>query len=161
ALLFLSDHDFARALEKASDEIGEGVAFVVWSVLTSGGYLFTHALHLPETRATSSAVTPGPYRGVSEDTIVAPAWQARPPVIGPVTWATVVGQVALVFALFVGANLRHLFGGDALVRGSDGVTYASYLHTGFAQLLFATILSVCLVLGGHALLRPRGDRRGA
>jgi hypothetical protein len=103
-----------------------------------------------------SAAAPdaGPYRyppSQSEGAPIAPT--AR---VSVVTWAMVVGQVALVFALFVAANLRHLFGGVALVRAPGGLTYATYLHAGFAQLLFATMLSVCLVLTGHALLRPRG-----
>jgi hypothetical protein len=63
--------------------------------------------------------------------------------------------VALVFGLFVGTNLRHLFGGSAIVRAADGPTYASYLHAGVAQLLVAAALSVCLVLAGHRFLRPR------
>jgi hypothetical protein len=64
----------------------------------------------------------------------------------------VIGQVTLVFGLFVAANLRHLFGGDALVRAPGSLTYATYLHAGFYEVLFATALSVCLVVVGHALL---------
>jgi hypothetical protein len=74
---------------------------------------------------------------------------------GPEAWAIVIGHVALVFALFVGANLRHLFGGRALVRAADGPTYASYLHAGVAQLLVAAALSVVLVLAGHWFLLAR------
>jgi hypothetical protein len=88
---------------------------------------------------------------------------ATGPSVSVVTWAMVVAQVSLVFGLFVVANLRHLFGGNALVRERGTMTYATYLHQGFAELLFATVLSVCLVLAGHALLRPRGEEgpRGA
>jgi hypothetical protein len=43
------------------------------------------------------------------------------------------------------------------VRAAGGLTYATYLHAGFAELLVATMLSVCLVLAGHWLLRPRGE----
>jgi hypothetical protein len=78
------------------------------------------------------------------------------PLISPAAWAIVVGQVALVFGGFVAANLKHLFGGAAVVRTSGSETYASYLHSGFGLLLFATLLSLGLVVGGHRLLRARG-----
>jgi hypothetical protein len=64
-----------------------------------------------------------------------------------------------VFGLFVAANVHHLFGGAALVRAPGSLTYATYLHSGFGELLFATMLSVGLVLVGHALLRPRSQGR--
>jgi two-component system, OmpR family, sensor histidine kinase BaeS len=64
-------------------------------------------------------------------------------------------QVILVFGIFAAVHARELFGNHALVRAAGTVTYAAYLHAGFAQLLFATVLAVVTVVSGHALLRPR------
>jgi hypothetical protein len=44
------------------------------------------------------------------------------------------------------------------VRAPGSLTYARYLHAGFYEVLFATMLSVCLVVVGHRLLRSPGDR---
>jgi hypothetical protein len=76
-----------------------------------------------------------------------------------VTWGVVVSLVAAVFAAFVAVNMHDLFGGESLVRERAALTYASYLHAGFAQLLVATALSVCLVVVGHVLLRAGDDAR--
>ena len=151
ACLLASDPDFSQALGQIRDRMGDWAVFSLWSLLSAGSYVFTHALH----RARPSESTAGgedlPYREPGPDVAVAP-----PPRVSVVAWSTVVAQVALVFALFVGANLRHLFGGKALVVAQKGLTYANYLHSGFGELLFATILAVCLVLAGHRALRPRG-----
>jgi hypothetical protein len=156
-LLLSIDADFASALARAREALGDVVLFAVWTLLTSTGYLFAHALHV-DARAVPGPVPPaaGPYREGGEAPPASPG-AAR---VSLVTWGMVVGQVALVFAVFVGANVRHLFGGHAFVRAPGDVTYASYLHAGFGQLLFATVLSVCLVLTGHALLVPRGQPAG-
>jgi hypothetical protein len=157
ALLLASDTDFARSLEHVRAALGDVTLFAGFSLATGATYLVTDTLHRRRRRLALRATPEGeiPYR--------APPSESSPVIAAPVgrvsvvTWATVVGQVTLVFALFVAANLRHLFGGEAVVRAPGSVTYAAYLHAGFAELLCATILSVCLVLAGHALLRPRGD----
>jgi hypothetical protein len=152
-LLLATDADFARSLARVRDEIGDVVLFASWSVASAAGYLFTHALHgRRESRGALAGRDAPPYRALEhDDRTPAPA-----PRVSVVTWVMVIGQVTLVFALFAAANLRHLFGGHALVRAPGALTYATYLHSGFGELLFATVLAVCLVLVGHALLRPRG-----
>jgi hypothetical protein len=170
-LLLSSDHDFARALARVRGELGEGALFVLFSLLTAGGYLVAHALHANEVTLTrpepefreptapafdlAAPNSAAPYRTVELSAGAKPLRKG----LSPITWAMVIGQVALVFGIFVAANLRHLFGGHAIVQRESGLTYASYLHAGFAELLAATMLSVCLVLGGHAILRPRGAPR--
>jgi Domain of unknown function (DUF4173) len=167
ALLLGSDTDFAAALARVRDQLGDVTVFALSSLLSSGGYLFTYALHRVRPESSSGADASGhpdvPYRAAGEEggplgaaPLVAPA--AR---LAVTTWGMVIGQVTLVFALFVGANLRHLFGGAALVRAPGSLTYATYLHAGFTELLVATVLSVCLVLVGHVLLPPKGGARGA
>jgi hypothetical protein len=160
-LLLATDTDFARSLARVRESLGDVVLFAGWSTLSAAGCLVTHALHA--TSPTSRVAVPRgsldapPYR---TSLLYAAATDATPSArVSVVTWAMVIAQVSLVFTLFVGANLRHLFGGHALVRAPGTLTYATYLHAGFGELLFATILSVCLVLAGHALLRPGGERQ--
>jgi hypothetical protein len=156
ALLLAADPDFARALGRGYDALGDAASFAFWSLASAAGYAFTHALHEGEAALRSVAFGPSgapPYRERPVSVTAEGIPQGR---VSPLTWGIVVAQVALVFALFVGVNLRHLFGGAALVRAPGSLTYAAYLHAGFAELIFASILSVCLVLVGHALLRPRG-----
>lgn len=111
--------------------------------------LYRGAENLPSAGSDVGTVAFADGRGIATNAATAPR-------VTPLAWAMVVGQVATVFGLFVVVNLRHLFAGRALVRAPGATTYASYLHAGFAQLLLATALSVCLVLVGHRLLRPRG-----
>jgi hypothetical protein len=157
--LLASDTDFARSLAQVRASLGDATIFALWSLFSAAGYLVTHMLHGRGASPGSSTREPWgdvPYR--RHDLSPDEAEKIPAPRVSVVTWGTVIGQVTLVFALFVGANLRHLFGGRALVRAPGTLTYAAYLHAGFAELLFATILSVALVLAGHALLRPRGSR---
>lgn len=72
----------------------------------------------------------------------------RPP---PTAFALVLGQVALVFTLYVALHLRDLFTTHAFVRTTRGVTYAGQVHSGFFAVLVASGLALGLVLVGHAL----------
>ncbi len=164
ALLLSSDPDFTALLARVHAALGDAALFVGLTVVTASSYLFTHALHRPRATASDGWAAQlralGPYRTRDErDLGLAAAVPAAR--VSLVTWAMVVGQVTAVFALFVAANLRHLFGGAALVRAPGSLTYASYLHAGFGQLLLAATLSVCLVLVGHAAVRPRGVHASA
>ncbi len=56
--------------------------------------------------------------------------------------------MALVIALFVGfvvAQAAALFGGHDFVQRSTGLGYADYVHQGFGQLTFATVLTLAAV----------------
>ncbi|OLR94095.1 hypothetical protein BJP25_13910 [Actinokineospora bangkokensis] len=74
-----------------------------------------------------------------------------------VEWAGPVGVLVLLFAGFVAVQLRQLFGGEAHVAGTAGLTYSAYARGGFWQLLFVTALTL-VVIGLAARVAPRGTR---
>jgi hypothetical protein len=158
AALLASDVSFRSAVGRIIGEAGDAAIFAALSALSSAAYLIVHALHAasvdpPPPDEKDSVPGRAPYRRSGD--AVAPSLSPAGPRVAASTWAVVVGQVCMVFAVFVAANARHLFGGAALVRSPAGSTYAAYLHSGFALLLCATMLSVGLVVLGHALLVPR------
>ncbi|MFI5717868.1 DUF4153 domain-containing protein [Nocardia sp. NPDC051750] len=61
-------------------------------------------------------------------------------------WGLPVGALTLVFALFVGAQLVALFGGDDYVQRTAGLTYAEYARGGFWQLSAVTVLTLAVIL---------------
>ena len=71
-----------------------------------------------------------------------------------VEWLAPVVVTDLVFALFVAAQASVMFGGHDYVQRAGGVTYATYVHQGFAQLTAATVLTLLVV----ALAAARADR---
>ncbi len=155
--LLSADADFGRFLVRLEHRLGEGLWFTAWALITSACALVTHVLYQRGSRAPLTEPVPAAYRHREPD-VAAMAEHGRVPVS---TWLMVVCQVAAVFAAFVAVNLRSLFGGDALVRAPGSLTYAKYLHAGFGQLLCASALSVCLVVLGHGLLRPRRAPRAS
>jgi two-component system sensor histidine kinase BaeS len=60
-------------------------------------------------------------------------------------WLVPVSLVAVVFAVFVAAQLTVMFGGHGYVRRTTGLTYADYVHQGFAQLTVVTLLTLAVV----------------
>ncbi len=154
-LLLSADIDFRMLLGRMEAKLGDALSFGAWTVATAAGSLLTHVLlQLPEPDASSpGAASQMAYRCATTDAAVSPSAPGARVVES--TWVMVVGQVAVVFALFVAVNVKSLFGGDALVRAPGSLTYAKYLHAGFGQLLLAAALSGCLVVVGHGLLRAR------
>ncbi len=71
-------------------------------------------------------------------------------------WAVPVLTVDVVFAVFLGAQVSTLFGGDAYVQRTTGLTYAEYVHQGFGQLVAATVLTLVVVT---TAARRAGRRR--
>jgi hypothetical protein len=156
AALLASDVSFRTAVGRMIAEAGDAALFVALSAISSATYLVVHALHAPfADPPPSPASVPAwvPYRR-SGDWAVPSATPSSARVAAS-TWVVVVAQVVLVFAVFVAANARHLFAGATFVRSPTGSTYSAYLHSGFALLLCATLLSVGLVVLGHALVTPR------
>ena len=50
-------------------------------------------------------------------------------------------------AVFVAAQLTVMFGGHDYLRRTTGITYADYVHQGFAQMNVATALTLIVVAG--------------
>lgn len=69
-------------------------------------------------------------------------------------WLAPVLVVVGVFAVFLVAQATVVFGGHAYLRRTTGLTYAEYVHEGFAQLTVATALTL-LVIWAAARKAPR------
>ncbi len=82
------------------------------------------------------------------------------PVTRRFEWLVPVGGVVAVFTIFVVAQLTVMFGGHAYLRRTTGLTYADYVHQGFGQLTFATLLTlgVVAVAARKAPRATTGDR---
>jgi hypothetical protein len=66
--------------------------------------------------------------------------------IGPVEVASSLGAVAALFAVFVGLQLRWLFGGADVVQATTGLSLAEYARRGFFELVTVAALVFPLVL---------------
>jgi uncharacterized protein DUF4153 len=82
------------------------------------------------------------------------------PTLGITEVATALVALDLLFLLFVIVQFRYLFGGDALVQVTPGLTYADYARRGFFELVFAVVLVVPILLAADWLL-DRHIRRDA
>lgn len=60
--------------------------------------------------------------------------------------ATILGALNLLFASFVGIQVRYLFGGSKLVEVTPGLTYAEYARHGFFELCWVAVLLIPLLL---------------
>lgn len=89
-------------------------------------------------------------------------WSARLPdgALGLTEVSVALGSLVLLFAAFVGVQLRYFFGGDALVQATAGMGYAEYARRGFFELVTVAALMLPVLLSANALLRrdtPRAD----
>lgn len=83
------------------------------------------------------------------------------PLIGPIEFGMIFGSLALLFAAFLGFQVRYLFGGNDLVLATTGLTYAEYARRGFFELATIACLSIPLMLGFSSIYRretPRANR---
>jgi len=76
------------------------------------------------------------------------------PVARRYEWLAPVLVVVGMFAVFLVAQATVVFGGHAYLRRTTGLTYAEYVHQGFAQLTVATALTL-LVIAVAARKAPR------
>ncbi len=60
-------------------------------------------------------------------------------------WLAPVLLVDAVFVVFLAAQAAAVFGGHDYVQNATGLTYADYVHQGFAQLTVATVLTLLVV----------------
>ncbi|MFM6847746.1 MAG: DUF4153 domain-containing protein [Terrabacter sp.] len=86
------------------------------------------------------------------------ALPAGRPVARTFEWVVPVGLVVALFAAFVVAQAAALFGGHDYVQRTTGLTYADYVHQGFGQLTFATVLTL-LTIAIAARKAPRETAR--
>src|SRR5699024_4095401 len=88
-----------------------------------------------------------------------------PPPARPVTraweWMVPVGVVVAVFLGFLAAQASAMWGGHDFVRRTTGMSYADYVHQGFAQLTVATVLTLATIALAvrKAPREDPGDRR--
>ena len=74
-------------------------------------------------------------------------------------WLAPVLLVDAVFVLFLAAQAAAVFGGHDYVQRVTGLTYAEYVHQGFAQLTLATALTLLVVWAAARKAGPsRADR---
>lgn len=71
--------------------------------------------------------------------------------LGLVEVTTALGAVGLLLAIFVGLQLRWLFGGAEVVLATTGLTVAEYARRGFFELLAVAVVVLPLLLVTHAL----------
>jgi len=92
-----------------------------------------------------------------------PIWTTRLPdgALGLTEVGVALGSLVVLFAAFVGVQLRYFFGGDTLVQATAGMGYADYARRGFFELVTVSALVLPVLLSANALLRrdsPRADR---
>jgi hypothetical protein len=146
-LLLCADNNFAHAVSRVEARLSTALSFAMHAAFTTIVYVFAHALFAKKQDIAHepAAEADAPYRTVDEPSAL--------PHVSPLTWGIVLSQVAAVFLVYVAVHRDTEFGGHQVIRGRMDITYASHLHAGFYQLLIATILSVCLVVAGHRILR--------
>jgi hypothetical protein len=156
AVLLSADGGFAGAIEAGLDGSSRALRFLGLSALSAAAYVVWFKLHAeggPEAPRADRLGDPRPYHAPPRELPEATRAAVRGPVLGPVTWGTILLQLIAVFGLFAVVNAKVLFAGHALARAHGTVTYARYLHAGFAQLSLATLLAVVTILVGHQLVR--------
>jgi hypothetical protein len=81
-----------------------------------------------------------------------PAVPEIPIRLGVAEITTALGAVLVLFAIFVGLQVRWLFGGADVVLATTGLTVAEYARRGFFELVAVALLVVPLILTTRALI---------
>ncbi|MDO7867372.1 DUF4153 domain-containing protein [Nocardioides jiangxiensis] len=92
----------------------------------------------------SGVVLAATYLGINPPQVSGPAPTVRP-VAHRFEWLAPVLLVDAVFVAFLAAQATVVFGGHDYLRRTTGLTYAEYVHQGFGQLTFATVLTLLVV----------------
>jgi hypothetical protein len=151
ALLMSADAVFAELVTRVFDFDFERIAghvalFLILAWLSTGylrGFLTGTAL---------------PPLGVLWRDVGPPRFTARRPALGIAEVATVLIALDVLFLLFVVVQFRYLFGGEALIQGTPGLTYAAYARRGFFELVFAVVLALPVLLAADSVLDRRNRR---
>ncbi|HEX5474090.1 MAG TPA: DUF4173 domain-containing protein [Vicinamibacterales bacterium] len=98
-----------------------------------------------------------PLRALWRDGALA-GFTPKRPSLGITEVATALTALDVLFLVFVIVQFRYLFGGDALVQVTPGLTYAQYARHGFFELVFAVVLVVPVLLAADWLLERQHRR---
>ncbi|WP_445258885.1 DUF4153 domain-containing protein [Nocardioides aurantiacus] len=143
-LLFASaDAVFSSWFDAVVPDLGAGLVLRIFTGVAVGGIVLAAAylaLNPPRVEPV------GPLR--------------RRPVARRWEWLAPVLLVDLVFLCFLAAQAAAVLGGHDFVQRTTGLTYAEYVHQGFAQLTVATALTLVVVAlaARKAPLLDRADR---
>lgn len=154
-LLLCGDAGFAATIGRLETRLDSAVSFGVQAGLTAVIFAFAYGLfgnrteHPLSPERASTEDPNAPYRTLERGRAVAR--------VSSLTWGIVLAQLVAVFGVYAFVHRDTEFGGHEVVRARGALTYASNLHSGFYQLLLATLLSVGLVVLGHKLLSAWGD----
>jgi two-component system sensor histidine kinase BaeS len=129
ALFASADALFASWVDAAVPDLSLGTAFV-------RGFV---------TVAFAGLTLTGVYVALNPPTLGNAAVPLGSAVRRPWEWLVPVGLVVATFALFVLAQLAVMFGGHSYLQATTGLTYADYVHQGFWQLMWATLLTLVVV----------------
>jgi hypothetical protein len=140
-LLVSADPGFERIVRSLVDWDFSTIAshvllagFIAWA---SAGYLRTLATAKdPVLKLGSTALAKAP----------------RKPALGILELGIPLGALSLTFLVFVGLQARYLFGGEAVIFETAGLTYAEYARGGFFELVTAATLLLPVLLGAEWLL---------
>ncbi|HET7549721.1 MAG TPA: DUF4173 domain-containing protein [Gemmatimonadaceae bacterium] len=146
--------------------------FVVFALLlTSADPIFGSLVTLPDFRidvALSHVILAGFFAWVAagwlrRSLLAQPASADAPATPLPLTLGSTdvmlaLGALNALFAAFVLVQIGWLFGGEALVLKTTGLSYAAYARRGFFELMWVAGLLLPVLLGAHALI-PDSDSR--
>jgi hypothetical protein len=146
--------------------------FVVFALLlTSADPVFGSLVTLPDFRidvALSHVIIAGFFAWVTagwlrRSLLAQPAAADAPATPLPLTLGSTdvmlsLGALNVLFAAFVIVQIGWLFGGEALVLRTTGLSYAAYARRGFFELMWVAGLLLPVLLGAHALI-PASDSR--
>lgn len=128
-LLASADAVFAHYLEAAAGVVPTTERLPRHAALFVTGTVVTATLWERARRPMRAALSPPPPR----------------PFLRRADWIALLAAVDLVFVAFVLVQATAFFGGRTHVLAQQGLTFAEYARTGFAQLLAASILTSLLV----------------
>ncbi|MEX2611184.1 MAG: DUF4173 domain-containing protein [Gemmatimonadota bacterium] len=142
ALFVSADAAFARLL---SDLVDIDVELVASHVLLTGVFAWLGAGWLYWVMVNDgSRVPPSSALGVRA---------------GMVEVGVALGMVSALFVAFIAVQSTYLFGGEALVQGTTGLTYAEYARSGFFEMVTAAFLVLPMLLVGLWLVRDEPEAR--
>lgn len=90
-------------------------------------------------------VLAGCYLALNPPRVERVALPSTRPVTRVWEWLVPVGVVVSVFLVFLVAQASAMWGGHDFVRRTTGMSYADYVHQGFAQLTVATALTLATI----------------